>query len=149
MMGIGAVAAVEVVLDIQIGFSLAEEGQDLQVGPLLVAEGFPPLEVLGQAAQVDLAIDGAGTADDLALGDVDLALLVVDGAVQIPGDRRSGLLALVGVAVADDVGEMFRVGIVLAGLQEQDRAAGVLGQSAGDHGSGGTGAHDDHVIFHG
>ena len=85
--GDGTVAAVEIVLDVEVGLSLAKEGQDFQVSPLLVAEGCPPLEVLGQAAQIDLAVDGTGTADDLALGDVDLALLVVDGAAQRPGDR--------------------------------------------------------------
>ena len=110
--GDGTFAAVEVVLDVQVGLGLAEEGQDFQIGPLLVAKGRPPLEVFGQAAQVDLAVDGAGAADDLALGNVDLALLVVDGPVQIPGDRGTELFALVGVAVADGVGEMVRVGIV-------------------------------------
>ena len=72
--------AVKVVLDVQVGFGLAEEGQHFQVGPFLVAEGGPPLKILGQTAQIDLAVDGPGAADHFALGDVDLALLVVDGA---------------------------------------------------------------------
>ena len=142
------VAAVEVVLDVEVGFGLAEEGEHSGVGPLLVAEGLPALEVLGQAAQVHLSVDGAGAADDLALGDVDLALLVVDDAAEVPGHRGADGFALAGVAVAHRVWEVIGVGIVLSGLEEQDRAAGVLGQAAGYHGTGGAAADHDDVVFH-
>lgn len=43
------VAAVGVVLNVQVGLGLAEEGQELQVVPLPVAEGCTTLEILGQS----------------------------------------------------------------------------------------------------
>ena len=139
----------EIVLYVQVGLGPAVEGQDFQVAPFLVAKvGLPPLEVLGQTAQVDLAVDGAGAADDLALGDVYLALLVIDDAAQVPGNRRADGLALGRVAVADGFRQLLRVGVVLPRLQQQHRAVGVFRKPAGHHRTGGAAADYDNVVFH-
>ena len=82
--GDGAVAAVEIVVDVQVGLGFPEEGQDLQISPLLVAEGGPAFEVFRQPAQINLPVDGTRPADDLALRDVDFPLLVVDDTAQRP-----------------------------------------------------------------
>ena len=81
-----AFGAVEIVADVKVGLRLPEIGQDLGVGPFNVASRRPVFEVLGQPPQVDLSVDGAGPADHLALGHVDLAPLLVDGAPEGPGD---------------------------------------------------------------
>ncbi len=53
-----------------------------------------------------------------------------------------------GVAVFDVVGNKIGIGIVWPGLEQQDRAAPVLGQSSGQHASGRPAADDHDVVFH-
>jgi hypothetical protein len=69
--GDGAVGAVYVTLEIQIRLHLQKVREDLSEGPLFVTSGHPVIVVLGEAAEDDLTIDGAGTASDLPTRDGD------------------------------------------------------------------------------
>ena len=60
--------AVKIVPDVRIRFLLPEVRQNLQILPLVIAHGGPIFKVLGQPAQENLAIDGAGPAHHLASG---------------------------------------------------------------------------------
>ena len=122
----GTLSAVEIILDVHVGLGPAVEGQYLEVTPFVVAEGLPALEILGQPAQVHLPVDGARAADDLALGDVDLALLVIDDPLQIPGDGRPDGLAFGGMSVPHWLRQLFRIRVVLACLQQEHRALRVF-----------------------
>ena len=66
----GAVAAVEVVMEVHVGFELAVVWQDVLEAPLVVAHRDPAVEVVGYGAEEDLSVDGACAAHDLAARDV-------------------------------------------------------------------------------
>src|SRR5207247_5563391 len=51
---------------IEVVFQAAVEREHLGRSPPLIARGCPGIEVLGQAAQKDLAVDGARSAGDFA-----------------------------------------------------------------------------------
>ena len=130
--GNGAVEAVEVVDDVGVGLQLAEVGQALDEGPLVVAPLGPAVVVLGNAAQEDLAVDGAGAADDLAAGDDDV--LGADGAAPAgegPVVGRAHLGRAGRVAELQIVGGLLEVSVIGACLQQQHRAVGVFGQTGG------------------
>src|SRR5438105_7237350 len=69
-----------IVLDVEIAFRLAEIRQDLVIRPFVVTESRPGVVILGEAALHGLTVDRRPAADHLALGDVDLPLLLGDGA---------------------------------------------------------------------
>ena len=146
----GAVAAVEVVLEVQVGFELAIVWQDILEAPLIVAEGDPVVEVVGDGAEEDLSVDGAGAAHDLAAWDV---------------HRRGGIGRLAGeepvVAVfdveevracakpeLDVVWHVVEVGVVCAGFEQQDGARGVFGKPRRNDRARGAATYDDCVVSH-
>ena len=124
----GPLGAVKVVVNIQVVLHLAEERQHLGIGPLGVAHGGPVVVVLGQAALHGLSVDGRAAADHLALGDVDLALLLGGHAPEGPVVLRLRGLGVAGVAVFDLVRYPVVVRVVLAGFQQQHRPVRVLRQ---------------------
>ena len=143
------IAAVKIVLHVGVRFQLAEEGQDVVVGPLVVSLGGPVVVVLGKAAQEHLSVDGAGTAHDAPPGDLDWLGLPVggDGLVgPVEGRARRGCL-LAG-AVAEFGRPLLEVGVIGAGLQQKNRARRVFGQPGGQRATGGATADDYHVVLH-
>ena len=98
----GPVAAVKVVLHIGVGFQLAEERKNVLIGPLVIALVGPGVIVFGQAAQKDLAVDGAGAAHNAATGDLDrLGLLVGGDGLIGPVEGRAGGRGLLARAIAE------------------------------------------------
>ena len=147
----GAVAAVEVVLIVHVGFELAEVGEDVLVAPLVVAERNPVVEVVGYGAEEDLSVDGAGAAHDLAARDVhrrggvgrlarEEPVVAVFDVEEVGAGAESEL---------DVVGHAVEVGVVGAGFEEQDGARGVFGEARGDDRARGAAAYDDCVVSHG
>ena len=145
----GAVRAVVVVLDVQIALHLPVEGQDLCVGPLVVATGGPVVKVLGKAPLHRLAVDGRAAPNDLALGNVDFALLRGDGSPQRPVMYRVLGFRVPGAAELDVVGQDCRVGVVVAGLQQEHRGVDVFGQPGRQRRTGRAAADHNNVVFHG
>ena len=140
-----ALAAVPVVGALVAGLGLAEIGQAVGVAPALQAGLLRPALVVHRvAADVDHAVDQRRAAQALAaalrhappahvrlgLGDVGP---VVGGALQRVGQRGGHLRA----PVEPPVGA--------AGLQQQHRHVGILGQPRGQHAAGRASADDDVV----
>ena len=124
----GAGCAVEIVPNVGVGFQFAEVGQGLEVAPLVVAGGSPSIEVLGQAAQEYLMIDGAGAAGDPAAGDGSRLRALGRGiAEERPVVRRAGAGGGLVQVVFQFRRQGFRVRVVGAGLEEQHGAGRVLG----------------------
>ena len=73
------VVAVKVVMDVLVSLHAAEEGEELDVFPFVVALGGPRVVIFRQAAQEHLAVDGAGAADDFASGGVHVVGAVIGG----------------------------------------------------------------------
>ena len=144
-----AFGAVEVVADVQIGFHLAEVGQDIYVLPAGVALGGPAVVVFGHAAEQHLPVDGAGAAHDLAAGRrQQLRLLRRALRPPRPVVRRAlrGGVGLVTILQIVGVKLVFR--IVRPGFQQQHRAALILGQPGCDHAPAGTRANHDNIVLH-
>ena len=99
-----AISTVEVVANILVRFQSSEKWQDVQVAPLVVAPGSPVIVVFGQAPQKELAVDGPGTADNFAFGDVDLTLDRVDNSAHCPVVGRAIGLAVAGLAELKVIG---------------------------------------------
>ena len=146
----GAVGVVEVIAG-EIGVSLdaAQEGEQLDVAPFVVAHLGPRVVVLGDAAEEDLAVDGAGAAGYLAAGNHHGRSSVGGLAPELPVVVAGHDVGGGGVAELDLVGQLLEVGVVAAGLEQQDRDGGVFAEAGGDDGAGGPGADDDVVVFHG
>ena len=124
---------------------LDEVGQHVVERPACVPELTPVIEVLRLAADVEQSVDRAGAAEDLPARPVEAA----------PVERRLrfGLVAPIrgrivhGLEVADwyvDPG----IGILAAGLEQQDAGRRVVAQAGRQHAARRTGAHDDVVIVH-
>ena len=126
----GAVGAVEVVADVQVVFDLAEIGQHLDEGPLVVPQRRPTVEVFGEAANEGLAVDGAGAADNLASG-YRRPLGVAGRQLARVGPVEGGVFGRCGGAesVAELIGQVCWVGKVGARFQQQHRPVGVVGKS--------------------
>ena len=95
-----------------------------------------------------MAVDGAGAADYLALGDVPRPLHSVDGAGQCPIVGSSPQFGFLGVSVFEVVRQRFQVRVVRPGLQQQHRPLRVLGQTGRQYTAGRTGADNDYIILH-
>ena len=143
----GTVVAVEVVGEIGVGLQAAETAQQVREAPLVIAHGGPTVVVLGDAPQEHLAVDGAGTAGDLATGHHDLG--VFRGAVpgELPVVVAGHHVGGGGVAELHLVGQVVEVGVIGAGLDQEHGGAGVFAQPGGDNGAGGAGADDDVVVL--
>ena len=136
-----------VVLEVVVILHAAEEGQDVGVTPLVVAPFGPTVVVLGDSTVENLAVNGGGAAGGLAPGDDEVGLLGGDtGAVGPTVGSVSGEKDV--VAELQVIGQMVEIGVVGAGLQEQDGLVGVLGQAGGDGSAGGASTHHDVVVTH-
>ena len=145
----GPVGVVEVIAgEVGVGLDAAQEGQELDEAPLVVAHLGPGVVVLGDAAQEHLAVDGAGAAGDLAPGDHHGRSGVGGLAPELPVVVAGHDVGGGGVAELDLVGQLLEVGVVAAGLQQQDGYGGVFAETGGHDGAGGPGAHHDVVVLH-
>ena len=141
-----AVAVIGRVAEIDVGFKLAEVGEAGLPAPARRAHGGPVLEILGNAADGDLPVDGR-TAADRPSAPQQLRLLSL-------GAARQQLRVAV-VVVADgaqrvrDAKVMRRLGgaEVAAGLEQQDAQRRVLGQPGRERRAGGPAADDDVVVL--
>ena len=128
-----AFRTVEIVLYIGIGLQLPKKWQKVDVAPLVVAPFSPPVVILGDAAQENLAIDCAGAAHHLAPGHGDLVGLGRSGrADERPVMKRAHLGCGRAVAVFHVVGKSVEVRVVRSRFKQQYRAVGVFGQPGCD-----------------
>ena len=126
-------------------FHALEVRQNVVPAPVLQPLGVAPLVVVhGVTALVDLAVDGGGTADDLAAGVVDTATVHLR--------FRLGFVLPVVVLVADWEGECRRhvnvkvpEGVHAAGLEYEHLLSVVCGQPVSQHRAGRARANDDDV----
>ena len=140
--------SVKVVLDVQVVLHLAEERQHTGVCPLIVPQRGPVVVVFRQAPLHRLAVDGRASADHLALGHVDLSLLLGGHASQGPVMLRVRRLRVPGVAVFHFVRYQVEVRVVLAGLQQQHRPSRVFRQPTGQHRSRRSPSDDNDIVLH-
>ena len=73
-----------IILNVEITLRFAKARQDLFIRPFIVAESRPRVEILRETPLHSLTVDRRPAAGHLALRDVDLALLLGDGAPQSP-----------------------------------------------------------------
>ena len=126
-------------------FHALEVRQDMVPTPVFQPLGVAPLVVVHRvAALVDLAVDGGGTADDLAAGVVD--------ATTVHLRFRLGFVLPVVVLVADWEGERRRhvnveipEGVHAAGFEYEHLLSVVCGQPVSQHRAGRARANDDDV----
>ena len=142
------VGAVKIILDLAVGFNPAVIGQHIEVRPLRGAPLHPQIEILRQPPQEHLPVDRAAAADNLALRHMGQALLLGQNAPQGPVMPRFRRLGGPGMPQTDVVGQVFRVGIIRPGLQQQHRDLRVFRQPRRRHRPGGTAADYDIVVFH-
>src|SRR5215471_16073838 len=82
--GHGSVRAMAIIQNIEIMLRFYKVRQDLGIRPFIVAESRPGVKILRESPLHGLPVDGTPAPDHLALGDVDLPLLLSDGAPQGP-----------------------------------------------------------------
>ncbi|MNQ36399.1 hypothetical protein D3C85_499190 [compost metagenome] len=126
-----------------VGLGALEVGQAIAVAPVLRPQGFPLVEVVGVATDVDQAIDGRGATEHLAARAVQATAVEMRlghglvAPVVLPGVHRDGK----GAGHLDQ-----HAAVAAAEFQDQHRGAGVLGQATGQDTAGGAGADDDVVV---
>ena len=141
-----AVAAAPVVGASEAVLHLLEVGQAVEVVPLLHPRlGAPALVVERVAALEDHPVDRAGAAEHLAAG--------VEHPAVVEVRLRVGLVLPVVEPVADREGQRRRhvdervdPEVRAAGLEHQDRRAGIGGEPVGQRAPGRATAHDDDVV---
>src|SRR5215471_3288124 len=74
----------EIILNVEIMLRFPKVRQYLGIRPFIVAERSPGVKILGESPLHGLTVDGTPSPDHLALRDVDLPLLLGDGAPQGP-----------------------------------------------------------------
>src|SRR6267142_3800439 len=74
----------ELILNVEIMLQFSKVRQDLGIRPCIIAESSPGVKILGESPLHGLTVDGRPSPDHLALRDVDLPLLLGDGAPQGP-----------------------------------------------------------------
>src|SRR5918995_2648261 len=141
-----ALAVIRRIAEIDIAFQPAEVRQDLLPAPALGAVGDPVFEVLWNAADGDLAVDGRAAADR-APAPQQLGLLPFRPA----GQKLGPAIVVVGDG-AQRIGDpqmLRRVdgAEVVAGLEQQDAQRGVLAQPCRQDGAGRAAADDDEVVI--
>ena len=150
----GAVAAVEVVVDVEVVLDPPEVREQVPEAPLVVALRGPPVVVFGYASEEYLGIDGAGATDDAApghqhgLGLVGRPADVVPAELAVRAEGPGPDVPVAAMAQPNLVGQLRDVGVVRAGLQQQDRAARVLGEPRCNYRTSSAGANDDGVVVH-
>ena len=135
-------------VEVMVGLGLLEIGEDLFEGPFVVACLGPEVKVLPFATEEVGAVDGAGAAGDSAARNHGGYGLVCSAGLEVPEvmafeDGGSGA-----VEVFELGRKAVQVGEVLTSLDQEDGTVGVLGQTAGQHGSTRTRADNDVVILH-
>jgi hypothetical protein len=119
--------------DVAIVLQLAEERENLLEAPGRVASRRPGVEILRDAPQEHLAVDGAGATHHLAARHQPEPRFR-----RVPPDEAPGVVARHGVRRRDEtVPNLVGYGLqrleVRAGLDQQDRATGILRQSRGNN----------------
>src|SRR5215831_17128172 len=82
--GHGSVRAMAIIQNVEIVLRFYKVRQDLDIRPFIVAESRPGVKILGESPLHGLPVDGTPAPDHLALHNVDLPLLLGDGAPQGP-----------------------------------------------------------------
>src|SRR6185437_5993789 len=123
-------------------FELAIKRQDLGKTPFRVAPRRPFVEILRRAAQRYMAVDGGGTAGNLAPRIRDFAI-GTDLGDEAPVVRTSG-----DPGAQEIVGALLDGRVIGAGFDQQHTAVGVLAEAGGEHRAGGTRTHHDVIIIH-
>ncbi len=137
-----AVGAVPLARAAHVVLEPAEVREHVGVRPARVAERGPAVVVVAMAANVDEPVDRARPAQRAAARPVDLATVHPGIGVRLEHpvvDRMEHRLGIPDRHVDP------RVAVARARLEEQHRAAGVLGQPVGEHAAGGAAADDDGV----
>ena len=137
----------EVPTKIQVGFHLAEVGQDLHEGPLVIAPGGPVVVVLRDTAVEPLPINGAGAPGRLATRDLQRRLLRRDGGDIVPAMGPIGRQPHI-VAQHEVIGEMLEVRVIRSGLEEAHRPARILRQAGCQDTASRPCTNDNHVVSH-
>src|ERR1700730_220279 len=138
-----------IILNVEITLRFAKERQDLVIRPFVVAESRPRVEILRETPLHSLTVDRRPAAGHFALCDVDLALLLGDGAPQGPVVLRVLGFGKAGVAKLDFVRNVGRIRIIRPRFQQQNGSLRVCRQSAGQHTSSCSSADNYHIISHG
>ena len=124
-----SVAAVKIVMHVSVRLQPSEIRQHVLIGPLVVAQRGPPVVILRQSPQENLAVHRSRTADGTATGNLHGPLLLrrSDGLIRpvIRAARRGGNLT---VAVAQLRRPALKIHEIGAGFQQQNRPAGILGE---------------------
>src|SRR5918994_6153635 len=141
-----ALAVIGRVTEIDIAFQPAEVGQDLRPAPALGAVADPVFEILGNAADGDLAVDGRAAADR-APAPQQLGFLPFRPAGQEPGPAI--IVVGDGAQRIGDAQVLRRVdgAKVAAGFEQQDAQRGVLAQPCRQDRTGRAATDDDEVVF--
>ena len=142
-----AVGAVKVVGIGCVGFQLAEVRQRLLKAPLVVAPFCPRIVILRNAAQEYLAVDGAGTARDLAAWDKHGLCFVGGPSRELPVVVAGHNVGGRGVAVLHFLRQAVQVWIVWPCLQQQHRGIRVLSKPRSQYGPGRPCANDYVVVL--
>ena len=122
-------------------FRANEIREDVAVTPAAVSELRPVVEVCGLAAIVDRTVDGARSAENLALRDADRARgrSLAGLCFELPGDPQVGERLDEARGNADP-----GIGVGRTGFEDAHRLAG-HGEAVGEDGSCGSAADDDVV----
>ena len=143
------VGVMEVVgAEIGIGFNHPQVLEQVGERPLVVSLGGPGIVVLGHPAEKHLPIDGAGPAGNLAAGHHHGRRSGGPPARKLPVVVARHDIGGGCVTELDLVGQLFEVGVIGAGLDQQHRLAWVFAQPGGHNRPGRTGAEDDVVVLH-
>ena len=145
----GAIVAVKVPAGkVQIVLQLPEVRQNTRESPLGVAPFGPVVVVLGNTAEHDLSVDGAGAAGGPASGNNDrVRLKGGSGSLIVPAMRPVSRPPHV-IAVLQVYWQLLEVGIVGPCLQQQYGLAVVLGKARCQDTARRTGPNDNVIVFH-
>ena len=145
----GTLRAMKIVVwKVGVSLDLSEVLQQLWKAPLVIAHRSPGVIVLGHSPQEYLAVDGAGAAGDLAPGDHhrrgSLGGLTPELPIVVAGHDIGGS----GVAEFHLIGQLLKLGVVRACLQQQNGTVRILAEAGSHDGAGRAGTDNDHVVLH-
>ena len=121
------VVAVEIIVEVRVGFQLPKEWKQFLEVPLVVALGGPRVIVLGDATQEDLAVDGAGASGNLASGNQHGRGGFGALADELPVMVTYHNVDFRGISELYFLGQVLELGIVRSRLQDQHGPLWVLG----------------------
>src|SRR5215831_20211325 len=123
----------EIILNVEIVLRFSKVRQYLGIRPFRVAESGPGVKILGESPLHGLTVDGTPASDHLALRDVDLALLLGDGAPQGPVVFRVWSFGISCVAELYFVRQQGWIRVIGPCFQQQYGGLRVFSQAAGQH----------------